>query len=120
MNAHGVDSSQYTFDYVAGWAQQAVDAGHTVEDMVRQTAERVVATANKILTRTLPQTDLATQAVDALGAQVVPDPATIAPTVARDRTAPALQQAPIRHDVALAHAQQQAPAQARAAQAVLF
>lgn len=120
MNAHGVDSSQYTFDYVAGWAQQAVDADHTVEDVVRQTAERVVATANKILTRTLPQTDLATQAVDALGAQVVPDPATIAPTAARDRTALALQQAPIRHDVALAHAQQPAPAQARAAQAVLF
>jgi hypothetical protein len=76
LEAHGVDSSQYTFNYVVGWAEQAATADVPVEDVVRRTGERVIAVADKILARTLPDPTSTPDAVDALGVQVVaPAPA---------------------------------------------
>lgn len=43
--AHGMDTSGYTFGYVAGWA------GSAEADAVRQTGERVVKTAKAIIAR---------------------------------------------------------------------
>jgi DNA primase len=45
--AHGLDSSDYTLPYVAGWS-----AGNT--ELVARTADRVLCTAKDILTRTPP------------------------------------------------------------------
>ncbi len=121
MNAHGVDSSSYTFDYVAGWAQQEADAEHSVEDVVRQTAERVVATANRILTRTLPEATLADQAIDALGTQVVPPSSTVRRTAPRATgLALAPKPAATQPGVAHGHANEATRTPARTAQSVLF
>ena len=46
--ACGLDSSGYTFPYVAGWAGQV--SGQTAENVVRTTGQRVLATARDILT----------------------------------------------------------------------
>lgn len=55
MGAHSLDASQYTFNYVAGWAQEAArPEGPTVSEVLRQTADRVVRAARTILDRTLP------------------------------------------------------------------
>lgn len=72
LQAHGVDASQYTFNYVVGWAQTAATDEHPVEDIVRRTGERVIAIADKILARTQPTPDLAEDAIDALAAQTIP------------------------------------------------
>jgi N-terminal domain of anti-restriction factor ArdC len=71
LEAHGVDSSQYTFNYVIGWAEQAATADMPVEDVVRRTGERVIAVADRILARTMPETSLADTAVDALAAEII-------------------------------------------------
>lgn len=55
--AHGLDSSQYTFNYVAGWADQALaaaPAGTTLSDIVARTGGRVVCAADTILAATQP------------------------------------------------------------------
>ena len=45
--AHGLDSAQYTFNYVAGWAHEAARPdGPTVGDVVRRTGERVIRTGS--------------------------------------------------------------------------
>ncbi len=53
--AHGLDSSQYTFTYVAGWAEQALPhhpEGTTVADVIHATGTRVLKTAHQILDAT--------------------------------------------------------------------
>lgn len=55
--AHGLDSGQYTFNYVAGWADHALrsaPAGVTLTDVVSQTGARVVNAADTILAATRP------------------------------------------------------------------
>jgi hypothetical protein len=46
-SAHGIDSAQYSFPYVAGWAQHSND----VEQTLRETASRALTTAHRILDR---------------------------------------------------------------------
>jgi hypothetical protein len=85
LQAHGVDASQYTFNYVVGWAQTAATDGQLVEDIVRRTGERVIAIADKILARTQPAPGPDDDAIDALAAQTIP--ATSAATsITRGRT----------------------------------
>lgn len=77
LNAHGVDTSQYTFSYVLGWASAAAKAGVEVEDLVAQTGERVVTTADALLHHTRPDEPAPYVAVDALAASLdLPSPAT--------------------------------------------
>lgn len=55
--AHGMDSGQYTFSYVAGWADRALaaaPAGTTVTDIVSQARSRVIHAADTILATTKP------------------------------------------------------------------
>ena len=53
--AHGLDSAQYTFHYVTGWAHQATTPdGPSVEDIVRATGGRVIAATGQILQATQP------------------------------------------------------------------
>jgi len=47
-SAHGMDSSAYSFAYVAGWAQQA---GGDIEATLADTATRVLGAAHRILDR---------------------------------------------------------------------
>ncbi|MGF3957097.1 hypothetical protein ACQX8T_14845, partial [Staphylococcus aureus] len=50
--AHGLDAGQYTFNYVAGWATQAVGRGsdtRTIDQVVKATGDRVIAAAHRIL-----------------------------------------------------------------------
>lgn len=51
--AHGLDSAQYTFRYVAGWASQAATDDATIADVVAQTGARVIGAVEKILTSTM-------------------------------------------------------------------
>ena len=67
-SAHGLDSGQYTFRYVTGWATQA--AGDTSpEQVVRATGHRVIDAADLILAHTRP--DAVRPADDALQAMEV-------------------------------------------------
>lgn len=55
--AHGLDTGQYTFNYVAGWADRALKsapAGTTLTDVVAQTGARVIKAADTILAATRP------------------------------------------------------------------
>lgn len=61
--SHGLDSADYTFPYVAGWAS-SVDAA-TPETVVRTTAQRVLGAAHQILTHAHPRTASQTQPVTA-------------------------------------------------------
>ena len=49
-SAHGLDTGAYTFAYVAGWASQV--AGARVDQVVRGTANRVLASAKVVLAGT--------------------------------------------------------------------
>jgi hypothetical protein len=64
--AHGLDTSSYTFPYVAAWASRAAagaDGGPlTVTDVVQATGQRVVKVAHKLLDATLPPDPLETSA----------------------------------------------------------
>jgi hypothetical protein len=62
--AHGLDSAQYTFNYVAGWASQVATADRGVEAILAETGGRVIAAADRILRHTLAA-DLGTTIVDA-------------------------------------------------------
>ena len=67
--AHDLDSSQYTFNYVTGWASQA--AGDlTTEQVVRATGQRVIDAVARILAHTHPEPTLAEEALVALEAAV--------------------------------------------------
>ena len=61
VQAHHADPSQYTFNYVTGWAHQAATADTSVDDIVRATGQRVITTANRILNTTQPHTVLPSQ-----------------------------------------------------------
>ena len=63
--AHHLDTSQYTFNYVAGWSAQAATPEHGIEAVVAETGARVIATADRILTHTKPA-DLETRLIDAV------------------------------------------------------
>ena len=58
--AHGLDAAQYTFNYVAGWAVEAAGRDkdlRSLDQVVRQTGERVITAAHRILSHTQPATD---------------------------------------------------------------
>ncbi len=79
--AHGLDSSQYTFTYVAGWAEQALPHlpdGTTVADVIHDTGARVLKTAHQILDATA-----APDNTQPIGQALVE---TVARNVAADRT----------------------------------
>ncbi|MFT4217260.1 MAG: ArdC family protein [Micropruina sp.] len=61
--AHGLDSGQYTFRYITGWATQAAA---DPEQVVRATGQRVIEAADLILAHTQP--DAIRPAEDALDA----------------------------------------------------
>lgn len=63
--AHHLDTSQYTFNYVVGWATQAASPEHGIEAVVAETGARVIATADAILAHTKPA-DLEARLVDAV------------------------------------------------------
>ncbi len=70
--AHGLDSAQYTFSYVAGWALQAVTADHGLDDVLRSTAQRVLDAAATILkaTQPAPEPTVTDEALDVLDLKV--------------------------------------------------
>ena len=65
-SAHGLDSSQYTFNYVAGWALNAVTEQRELDDILRSTGERVMGAADLILETTQPAPTITDSALDAL------------------------------------------------------
>ena len=69
-NAHGLDSSQYTFNYVAGWALNAVTEDRDLADILRSTGQRVIGAADLILQATQPTRTITDGALDALEAEV--------------------------------------------------
>ena len=69
-SAHGLDSSQYTFNYVAGWALNAVTEDRDLADILRSTGQRVIGAADLILQATQPAPTITDGALDALEAQV--------------------------------------------------
>ena len=78
--AHGLDASQYTFNYVAGWALEAAGRSQdtlSIDQVVRNTGERVIAAAHRILSHTQPATDPATDtnAADTVGLTPASSPA---------------------------------------------
>lgn len=63
--AHGLDSRQYTFNYVAGWALEAAgrDAqARSIDQVVRETGDRVISATHRILSHTQPAIDQSTPA----------------------------------------------------------
>ena len=75
--AHGLDSAQYTFSYVAGWASQAATDETSVADVVANTGARVVGAVDTILSHTLTA-DAETALVDELAVDVGVDAAAVA------------------------------------------
>lgn len=65
-SAHGLDSSQYTFDYVAGWALKAVTEERDLVDILCSTGQRVIGAADVILQATQPAPSITEIALDAL------------------------------------------------------
>lgn len=90
--AHGLDASQYTFNYVAGWAHQATTtAGPSVEDIIKATGQRVISTADRILQFTQPAPTLTEEALADLAVQVTRPRDAVAPAATWERIAsPAL------------------------------
>lgn len=69
--AHGLDASQYTFNYVAGWAHQAVTPdAPSVEEIVKATGQRVIGATDRILQATQPAPTLVYEALADLGVEV--------------------------------------------------
>lgn len=56
--AHGLDSAQYTFTYVAGWAAAAATPDKSVAEVVAETGTRVVKAAHGILENTMADSDV--------------------------------------------------------------
>ena len=72
--AHGLDASQYTFNYVAGWAVEAAGRGSdalSIDQVVRNTGDRVIAAAHRILSHTRPATDPTAETTDHLAVALV-------------------------------------------------
>lgn len=74
LGAHGVDTSRYTFDYVAGWAARAATTSTSITDVIIATGQRVIAAADRILSHTKPLRDLEDQFVDDWDQTVRPAP----------------------------------------------
>lgn len=73
--SHGLDSSQYTFNYVAGWASQAASDPAGIDAIVAATGARVIAAADRILRHTQPDPGPEGDLVDALaGHTLTPAP----------------------------------------------
>lgn len=53
--AHGLDSSQYTFNYVGSWARHAAEADQTISDVIEATGARVIRAVDEILQHTQPE-----------------------------------------------------------------
>ena len=69
-SAHGLDSSQYTFNYVAGWALNAVTGQRDLADILRSTGQRVIGAADLILQTTQPAPTITDTALDALESDI--------------------------------------------------
>ena len=69
-SAHGLDSSQYTFNYVAGWALNAVTDQRDLAEILRSTGQRVIGAADLLLQATQPTPPITDGALDALEAEV--------------------------------------------------
>ncbi len=69
-SAHGLDSSQYTFNYVAGWALNAVTEQRDLADILRSTGQRVIGAADLILQTTQPAPTITDTALDALESDI--------------------------------------------------
>lgn len=69
-SAHGLDSSQYTFTYVAGWALNAVTEQRDLGEILRSTGQRVIGAADLILQATQPAPSITEDALDALETDV--------------------------------------------------
>lgn len=82
LGAHGVDSSQYTFDYVAGWAARAATATTSIADILTATGQRVIAAADRILSHTKPAASIEDELVDEWTQAVQPSPAVATEPVA--------------------------------------
>lgn len=93
-SAHGLDSSQYTFNYVAGWALNAVTEERDLADVLRSTGQRVIGAADLILQATLPAPSVTDIALDALETdlRIQTDPTRWEAAV--DSVAPAVEPAP--------------------------
>ena len=79
--AHGLDASQYTFNYVAGWAHQAATPyGPSVEEIVKATGQRVIGATDRILQATQPAATLVDEALTDLAVQVGRPVPAVAPT----------------------------------------
>ena len=79
--AHGLDASQYTFNYVAGWAHQAATPyGPSVEEIVKATGQRVIGATDRILQATQPAATLVDEALADLAVQVGRPVPAVAPT----------------------------------------
>lgn len=96
--AHGLDASQYTFNYVAGWAHRAsTPEGPDVEEIVRSTGQRVIGATDRILQTTQPAPSPVDEALGEWAVQVgrphtptPPQPGTPAQaTVSRNNSVPA-------------------------------
>jgi antirestriction protein ArdC len=69
--AHGLDASQYTFNYVAGWAHNAATpGGPSVEEIVKATGARVIGATDRILQATQPTPTLVDEALADLRVEV--------------------------------------------------
>lgn len=69
--SHQLDSSQYSFNYVTGWAHEAVGPdGPGVEDVIKATGQRVVRAADQILQATKPEPTVVDAALDDLAVTV--------------------------------------------------
>jgi antirestriction protein ArdC len=69
--AHGLDASQYTFNYVAGWAHNAATpGGPSVEEIVKATGARVIGATDRILQATQPVPTLVDEALADLSVEV--------------------------------------------------
>lgn len=75
LGAHGVDTSRYSFDYVAGWAARAATAERSVEDVIMAIGQRVIAAADRILTHTQNTQTLEGELADQWALRVQPAPA---------------------------------------------
>ncbi len=69
-NAHGLDSSQYTFNYVASWALNAVTEQRDLADILRSTGQRVISAADVILQTTQPAPTITDTALNALESEI--------------------------------------------------
>ena len=92
-SAHGMDTGQYSFAYVAGWAHDAAtDNGGDVETTLRLSASRALTTAHRVLDRLNRDVSSSTviDAEDTIPAHLrTPAPAVrLAPSAEATNTAP--------------------------------